>query len=90
VKTEPVISLQVNQEKGRLSHMARYLLSAGISVDYVYPSLTSSGETKQLIVKVANVPLASRVLAELSRESKGSVYNGMADCSQSAAPITFF
>lgn len=68
VETESVISLEVNQEKGRLTQMTRSLIDAGISVDYVYPSLTNSRETKQLIVKVANVPLASRVLAELSRE----------------------
>ena len=69
VKTEPVIALQVNREKGRLTQMTRSLLNAGISVDYVYPSLANSRETKQLIVKVANVPLASRVLTELSRDS---------------------
>ena len=69
VKTEPVIALQVNREKGRLTQMTRSLINAGISVDYVYPSLANSRETKQLIVKVANVPLASRVLTELSRDS---------------------
>ena len=69
VKTEPVISLQVNHEKGRLTKMTRSLMDAGIGVDYVYPSLASSRETKQLILKVANIPLASRVLTELSRES---------------------
>lgn len=69
VKTEPVIALQVNREKGRLTQMTRSLMDAGICVDYVYPSLAGSRETKQLILKVANVPLASRVLTELSRDS---------------------
>lgn len=69
VEAEPVISLQVNQEKGRLTQMTRSLMNAGISVDYVYPSLAKGRETEELILKVANVPLASRVLTELSRES---------------------
>ena len=69
VKTEPVIALQVNREKGRLTQMTHSLMDAGIDVDYVYPSLACSRETKQLILKVANVPLASHVLTELSRDS---------------------
>ena len=69
VKTDPVIALQVNREKGRLTQMTRSLMDAGICVDYVYPSLAGSRETKQLILKVANVSLASRVLTELSRDS---------------------
>ena len=69
VKTEPVIALQVNREKGRLTQMTHSLMDAGIDVDYVYPSLAGSRETKQLILKVANVPLASHVLTELSRDS---------------------
>ena len=68
VKTEPVIALQVNREKGRLTQMTRSLMDTGIYVAYVYPSPAGSRETKQLILKVANVPLASRVLTELSRD----------------------
>ena len=68
VKTEPVIALQVNREKGRLTQMTRSLMDTGICVDYVYPSPAGSRETKQLILKVANVPLAYRVLTELSRD----------------------
>ena len=49
--------------------MTRSLMNAGINVDYVYPSLAKGRETEELILKVANVPLASRVLTELSRES---------------------
>ena len=68
VKTEPVIALQVNREKGRLTQMMRSLLDTGICVDCVYPSPAGSRETKQLILKVANVPLASRLLTELSHD----------------------
>lgn len=68
VKTEPVIALQVNREKGRLTQMTHSLMDTGICVDFVYPLPADSRETKRLILKVTNVPLASRVLTELSRD----------------------
>ena len=68
VKTELVIALQVNREKGRLTQVPRSLMDTGICVDYVYPSPAGCRETKQLILKITNVPLASRVLTELSRD----------------------
>ncbi len=68
-KSEQVISIRLQDSKGRLASITRTLAASGINIDYVYASVDSEGSSSRLVLKVSNIPLATRVLSELNQAS---------------------
>lgn len=65
VKRERVISVKLNTHKGRLARITNALAQAHINIDYFYASVDHSDSAMRLVMKVENVPLATRVLDEM-------------------------
>ncbi len=64
---EQIISIRLQDSKGRLAEITRLLASSGVNIDYVYATVDDEGASSRLILKVSNVPLASRILDEISK-----------------------
>ena len=69
VRIDRVFSIQLNDRKGQLANITQALAQARINVDYVYASVDSSDATTSLIMKVSNIPLATRILNEIANAS---------------------
>lgn len=65
VKRERVISVKLNDQKGRLAKITNALAQAHINIDYFYAAVDHGDSAIRLIMKVENVPLATRVLDEI-------------------------
>lgn len=65
VMRERVISVKLNDQKGRLAKITNALAQAQINIDYFYASVDHSDSAMRLIMKVENVPLATRILDEI-------------------------
>lgn len=62
---ESVLTVRLNDSRGRLANITLALAQAGINIDYVYASVDQAGSSARLVLKVANIPLATRILEEL-------------------------
>lgn len=62
---EKVISVKLNDQKGRLARITNALAQAHINIDYFYASAEGGKSAMRLIMKVENIRLASRVLDEI-------------------------
>lgn len=65
VTKENVLSISMEDSKGRLSDMANTLSRSGINIDYMYACVDPGESDLRMIMKVSNIPLATRVLDEL-------------------------
>lgn len=65
VKRERVISVKLNDQKGQLARITNALAQAHINIDYFYAAVDHGGSAMHLVMKVENVPLATRVLDEI-------------------------
>ena len=66
VECERVISVKLDDQKGRVAKITSALAQANINIDYFYASVDESDSATRLIMKVENVVLATRVLDEIS------------------------
>jgi len=62
---ESVLTVRLNDSRGRLANITLALAQAGINIDYVYASVDQAGSSARLVLKVENIPLATRILEEL-------------------------
>lgn len=62
---EDVLSIRLQDSKGRLAHLTKALFESGINIDYMYASVDQEGAGSRLILKVSNIHLAARVLEQL-------------------------
>ena len=65
VAVEDVLSIRLQDSKGKLASLARALSDSGINVDYMYASVDHEGANSRMILKVSNIPLAIRVIDEV-------------------------
>ena len=65
VETESVLTVRLNDSRGRLADITLALAQAGINIDYVYASVDQAGSSTRLVLKVENIPMATRILEEL-------------------------
>lgn len=63
---EEVISIRLQDSKGRLAHIARLLSSVGVNIDYMYATIDHEGSDSKLVLHVSNIPLAKHLLNETS------------------------
>ena len=71
-KRERVISVKLNNQKGRVARITNALAQAHTNIDYFYASVDHGDSAIRLIMKVENVPLATRVLDEIVEDRVGS------------------
>ncbi len=64
-RRERVIAVKLNGSKGKLAPITNALARANINIDYFYASVDHGDSSMRLIMKVENVPLATRVLDEI-------------------------
>ncbi len=69
-RCERVLSVRLNDQKGRLARITHAFAQAGINIDYVYASVDHAGASTRLVFKVENNALAARVLDEISSTSE--------------------
>lgn len=62
---EEVLSIRLQDSKGRLASLTKALSEGGINIDYMYASVEEEGANSRLILKVSNIHLAARVLDQL-------------------------
>ena len=65
VKVESLLTIRLNDSRGRLAGITLALALAGINIDYVYASVDQTGSSTRLVLKVENIPLAIRILEEM-------------------------
>ncbi len=65
VVCERVISVKLDDQKGRLAKITSTLAQANINIDYFYASVDRRDSAMRLIMKVENVVLATSVLDEI-------------------------
>ena len=66
VERESVLTVRLNDSKGKLAKITLALAQAKINLDYVYASVDQTGSSTCLILKVENIPLATRILEEMA------------------------
>lgn len=65
VALEPVLAIPFRERRGILAVAAKALARCGVSIDYIYPSFDAARGEARVILKVSNIPLASRVLQQI-------------------------
>ncbi|MBT3483271.1 MAG: amino acid-binding protein [Opitutales bacterium] len=65
VKVESVLTIRLNDSRGRLAGITLALAQASINIDYVYASVDQTGSSTRLVLKVENILLAIRILEEM-------------------------
>lgn len=65
VAIDEVLTIRLQDSKGRLAYIAKALSDVQINIDYMYASVDEEGAGSRLILKVSNIHLAARVLEEL-------------------------
>lgn len=65
VQIDEVLSIQLQDSKGRLAFLTKALSAAGINIDYIYATVDEEGDGSRLILRVSNIHLAARVLDEI-------------------------
>ncbi len=65
VEIDEVLSIRLQDSKGRLASLTKAFSDGGINIDYMYASVDEAGAGSRLILKVSNIHLASRVLDEI-------------------------
>jgi len=63
---EEVLSIRLKDSKGKLALITKALSQSGINIDYVYATVEDDGSSSRLVIKVSNIPLASRILSEVA------------------------
>ena len=64
--TEEVLSIRLQDSSGKLAFITKALSQSGINIDYVYATVEDDGASSRLVIKVSNIPLASRILSEVA------------------------
>mgnify|MGYP002633420118 CR=1 FL=1 len=65
VEVESVLTVRLSDSRGRLANITLALARAQINIDYVYASVDAEGSSTRLVLKVENIPLATRILEEM-------------------------
>lgn len=65
VTIDEVLSIQLQDSKGRLASLTKALSAAGINIDYIYATVDEEGNGSRLILRVSSIRLAARVLDEI-------------------------
>lgn len=65
VEIDEVLSIRLQDSKGRLAFLTKAFSEGGINIDYMYASVDEAGSGSRLILKVSNIHLATRVLDEI-------------------------
>ncbi|MBK1876896.1 ACT domain-containing protein [Pelagicoccus mobilis] len=65
VEVDEVLSIRLQDSKGRLAFLTKAFSDSGINIDYMYASVDEEGAGSRLILKVSNIHLATRVLTEI-------------------------
>lgn len=65
-KTDEVLSIRLQDSRGKLAELASALAQAGVNIDYVYASVDDEGANSRLVLKVSNIRLAQMLLHELT------------------------
>lgn len=65
VQCDQVLSISLQDSKGKLAELTQVLSNSGINIDYMYASVDQAGSGSRMIVKVSNIPLAARVIDEI-------------------------
>jgi len=65
-QTEEVLSIRLQDSKGKLAFITKALSEAGINIDYVYATVEDEGASSRLVIKVSNIPRASHILSEVA------------------------
>ena len=64
--TEEILSIRLQDSSGKLAFITKTLSQSGINIDYVYATVEGDGASSRLVIKVSNIPLASRILSEVA------------------------
>lgn len=62
VKIDDVLSIRLQDSKGKLAYLTKAFSEGGVNIDYIYASVDQAGAGSRLIVKVSNIHLAIQVL----------------------------
>ncbi|MBC2606560.1 ACT domain-containing protein [Pelagicoccus albus] len=65
VQTDDVLSIRLQDSKGKLAFLTKAFSQSGINIDYMYASVDEEGGGSKLILKVSNIHLASQVLTAI-------------------------
>jgi len=65
IDVDEVLSIRLQDSKGRLAFLTRAFSDGGINIDYMYASVDEEGAGSRLVLKVSNIHLATRVLGEI-------------------------
>ncbi len=65
VEVDEVLSVRLQDSKGKLAFLTRAFSNGGVNIDYMYASVDEAGAGSRLILKVSNIHLASRILDEI-------------------------
>lgn len=65
VDIDEVLSIRLQDSKGRLAFLTKAFSDADINIDYMYASVDEEGSGSRLILKVSNIHLATRILEEI-------------------------
>lgn len=65
VEVDEVLSISMQDRKGKLAFLTKIFCEGGINIDYMYASVNEAGTGSRLIVKVCNIHLAVGLLDEI-------------------------
>lgn len=65
VEVDEVLSISMQDRKGKLALITKIFCEGGINIDYMYASVNEAGNDSRLIVKVCNIHLAVGLLDEI-------------------------
>lgn len=65
VEVDEVLSVRLQDSKGKLAFLANAFSDGGVNIDYMYASVDEEGASSRLILRVSNIHLATRVLNEI-------------------------
>lgn len=65
VRLDEVLSISLQDSKGKLAFLTKAFSTSGINIDYMYASVDEEGSRSRLILKVSNIHLAIHVLDEI-------------------------
>jgi len=65
--SERVIVVRLDDQKGKLVAITNALAQMHINIDYFYASVDHVNPSTRLVMKVENIPLATRILEEIAK-----------------------
>lgn len=67
LERERVIVVRLDDQKGKLAAVTNSLAKMHINIDYFYASVDHASQSTRLVMKVENIPLATRILEEVAK-----------------------